>query len=143
MSNNNYLMTPWGIFGDLVDGLRRAEEMERCGSGSFMPRVRVHESETGLIISAELPGVEPADIEVNIDGKKLTISGKRAIPTYEKPADKEAPQPVCEETFERSFALPYDVDPASVKAETRLGILTLTLPKAPSAQSRRIAVTAS
>ena len=164
--NDSIIMTPWDIFGELFgDMSRKAGEHERRECGVIMPKAGIREDGEGIVITAELPGVAPEDIEVTIDGRKLAISGKRAAACACKAADEkpaceagkaeaagddgaakaEAAKPADEDCvrYERSFILPYEIDNAAIKAENRYGILTLTLPKAKSAMRRRIEVTAA
>ena len=150
--NNNCIINPWDIF----DIARKSLELDRSVPSTISPRIRLNETEAGLEMFAELPGVAPEDIDVSIDGKKLSIVAKRVALGFRKPepvkaapaeggeakdAEPEAIPDEFIETFERSIMLPYEVNHDAVKAECRNGILTLTLPKAESTLRRRIAVT--
>ena len=150
--NSNCIITPWDIF----DIARKSLELDRPVPSTISPRIRLNETETGLEMFAELPGVAPEDIDVSIDGKKLSIVAKRLAlgcrkpePAKAAPADgaeaKDGAAEVvtddCTETFERSIMLPYEVNHDKIKAECRNGILALTLPKAESTLRRKIAVT--
>ena len=83
-----------------------------------------------LVLEAELPGVEPGQVEVSIEGDVLTLQGK---------PDQSDKRP----QFGRQLKLPFAVEVDSVKAAFANGILTLTLPKAAAAQRRLIAVDAA
>lgn len=89
----------------------------------------------------EMPGVGPDDAEITLENRVLTIRGKV------RPTQPESLQLVYAEygegDFERSFTLSEDFDPDRIEAELRNGVLTLTLPKAPEAQPRKIAVKGS
>ncbi len=127
--------TPWRLWDDLLGSFPALDLLQ--GSGRLRwgryPRVNAWENDSGLVLEAELPGVDPAQIEVSVEGAELRLKGARpASAGGEQAGDK----------FERSFELPFAVDPAAVKAVHRLGILTLTLPKAASAQKRTIAIEA-
>ncbi len=150
--NENCIVNPWDIF----DFARKALELERPVPATISPRIRLNETEAGLEMFAELPGVAPEDIDVTIDGRKLSIVAKRTALGYKKPepakdapaegAEAKAREPAADEgieTFERSIMLPYEINQAAIKAECHNGILALMLPKAESAMRRRIAVTAA
>jgi HSP20 family protein len=128
--------TPWRLWDDLLGSFPALDILPgspRSRWGRY-PRVNAWESGTGLVLEAELPGVDPAWIEVSVEGAELTLRGKGTAATDDEPSH---------DAFERRFELPFSVDPAAVKAVFRQGILTLTLPKAASAQKRAIAIEAS
>lgn len=128
--------TPWRLLDDLLDSFPALDVMPgraRPWWGRY-PRVNAWESGAELVLEAELPGVDPAAIEVSVEGAELTLKGKGAAASDGAPAH---------DAFERRFELPFAVDPAAVKAVHRQGILTLTLPKAASAQKRAIAIEAA
>src|SRR6266567_90639 len=87
-------------------------------------------------VSAEIPGVEPKDIDVSVEDGILTIKGEKK---YER-EEKEKGQYRMERSygsFERTIELPAEVDESKAKAEFKKGVLRLTLPKRPGAPSRR------
>ena len=88
-----------------------------------------------MLFVAELPGVEKADFEVVVDEDVLTIKGEKKLPT---PVEVGA-NARCERSggeFSRSFRVPFDVDPDSVKGVCRNGVLTVPVPK-PAAEPPR------
>ena len=105
-------------------------------AAGFSPRVDVTETDKEVKVSAEIPGVEPKDIDVSVEDGMLTIRGEKK---YER-EEKEKEQYRMERSygsFERAIALPAEVDKAKAKAEFKQGVLRLTLPKRPGAPSRR------
>jgi len=108
----------------------------------WTPAVDVLEGENEIVIKAELPGVEPKDIAVNVDNNVLTLKGERR---FEKEVNKENYYRMERTygTFSRSFSLPAFVDPATVRAEYKDGPLRLVLPKKEAAKTRRIEVKAA
>jgi HSP20 family protein len=87
-------------------------------------------------ITAELPGMSEKDIEVAVLGDTLTIKGEKR----QESEKKEANHYLSERSwgsFQRSFALPQDVDRDKIAAEFAKGVLTLTLPKTAQAQQQR------
>nr|WP_246523023.1 Hsp20/alpha crystallin family protein [Neoroseomonas eburnea] len=84
------------------------------------------ETEGGLTVSAELPGIEEKDVEVSLDGEMLTMSGEKR---EEKSEEKEGVH-ISERSygsFRRSIRLPWAADPAQASAAFDKGVLTVTL----------------
>ena len=109
---------------------------------TWMPAVDVYETEHNLTLKAELPGVDPKDIEARVEDGTLYLKGERK---FEKESKKENYHRI-ERTygsFMRSFALPTSVDADKVSAEYRDGVLTLTLPKKEEAKAKTITVQTS
>src|SRR5436309_1925415 len=106
------------------------------GAAGFWPQVDVTETDKEIKVCAEIPGVEPKDIDVSVEDGRLTIKGEKE---YER-EEKEKGQYRMERSygsFERAIELPAEVDESKAKAEFKKGVLRLTLPKRPGAQSRR------
>ena len=106
--------------------------------GGFAPSLDVRETETGLELTAELPGVAESDIDLSLDGETLTLRG-------EKKAEKKTEERglhVQERSFgsfQRSLRLPFAPEPGSVAASFDKGVLHVTLPrpaKAKAAENR-------
>ena len=114
-------------------------EPTRAEERYVAPPVDIYEDDQGLVVVADLPGVEPGTLDVRVDRGLLTIQGRA---THLASAD-----PVYREYeltgFFRQFQLPEEVDPARIAAELTHGVLTLRLPRAERAQPRRIEVRAS
>lgn len=108
-------------------------------SGSWLPAVDVRETKDALEIAAELPGLEPKDVEVSVEGGVLTLKGARR---FEKATEGETYHRVERSygAFERSFNLPTNVDPERVRAIYRHGVLNLTLPKREEAKPKSITI---
>jgi HSP20 family protein len=109
---------------------------------TWMPAVDIYETEHDLTLKAELPGVDPKDIEARVEDGTLYLKGERK---FEKESKKENYHRI-ERTygsFMRSFALPTSVDADKVSAEYKDGVLTLTLPKKEEAKAKTITVQTS
>jgi len=109
---------------------------------TWMPAVDIYETEHALTLKAELPGVDPKDIEARVECGTLYLKGERK---FEKESKKENYHRI-ERTygsFMRSFALPTSVDADKVSAEYKDGVLTLTLPKKEEAKAKTITVQTS
>jgi len=108
---------------------------------SWAPAVDVTEDDQAVKLQVELPGVNPADVNITVANGVLTISG-------EKKSDREDKQDTVQFVerwygrFQRSFTLPGSVNAEKVKADFTNGVLTVTLPKSEMARARRIEVTA-
>jgi HSP20 family protein len=107
------------------------------------PAVDLVEKEKGYEITAELPGIEPKDLEVKVADGTLTIKGEKQETKEEK--DKE--YHLSERrygSFQRAFQLPQSVDVSKIEASFTNGLLTVTLPKTAEAQQneRKIAINA-
>jgi HSP20 family protein len=112
------------------------------GHGAFPAVNLLQERGEGLVVMAELPGVEPSSLKVAGQGRTLTISGERR---RETPTDSAGfhrrERPFGE--FSRSIQLPDDLDLAKASATFTAGVLTVRIPKAESAKPRQIAVQSS
>jgi HSP20 family protein len=110
-------------------------------SGAWMPAVSVEESENELILIAELPGMKPTDVDVQLENSVLTIRGTKT--EYRKEGEENRRYHVWERSygsFERSFRLPYTVRADDISAGFEDGLLRIRMPKAPEARTRRIEV---
>ncbi|HVN32481.1 MAG TPA: Hsp20/alpha crystallin family protein [Thermoanaerobaculaceae bacterium] len=125
------------VFGELWGRTHRPDE--DYISGSWMPAVDVRESGDALEISAELPGIDPKEVEVSVENGVLTLKGSRR---FEKATEGETYHRVerAYGSFERSFSLPTNVDPEKVQAVYRHGVLHLTLPKREEAKPKAISI---
>lgn len=123
------------VFSDLFGRL------EQPVSGWY-PAVDVRETDETFVITAELPGLDPNDVDVSVEDGTLLISGEKKTERTES----EDTFHLSERTygrFERSFTLPRSVDANKVEADFRDGVLHITLPKAAESKPRRIEVKTS
>ena len=103
------------------------------------PPVEVSEEDEYLLVRAEVPGVDPKDVELSVTANVLAISGQKK----ESREGHEQGYLLCERqygTFRREIALPVAVDAEHVQAECKHGVLTVRLKKARQAVGRRIPV---
>jgi HSP20 family protein len=119
----------------------------RSMGGVMAPRVDVAEDEKAVKITAELPGVKEADIEVALAGDQLTIKGEKRSEHEEMKEAQERTVHRMERSygaFQRTITLPYQTDWDQASAVFKDGVLTVTLPKPADAvaqkQGRRIEV---
>jgi HSP20 family protein len=100
---------------------------QQADSG-FVPRIQAVENESGFVITAELPGVEPADLAVSVEEGVLTLKGERKAPGWseEASADEKAKLSTA---FTRRIRFNGEIDEEAVSAKYRNGLLTVTVPK--------------
>lgn len=112
---------------------------ETAGGGRiYRPLTDIVETDQGVSMMLEMPGVAAGAVEITLENRGLTIRGK-VEPM--RPENLEiAYAEYGEGDFEKAFTLSEDFDPDRIEAEMRGGVLTLTLPRAPEAQRKRIAV---
>ncbi len=126
---------PWRIF----DRLNRATSGLPAPSTSEFPMVNVWMDGDRAIITSELPGVLPTDVDISVAGKSVTLRGARA--------SEDTCEGECRHrrerwsgSFTRSIELPYLVDQDKVEARFSKGVLELTLPRAEADKPRKIAI---
>jgi HSP20 family protein len=108
-------------------------------TSQWVPRVDIREEDNRFVIFADLPGVDPKDIEVNMDKGILSIRGERSM---ESRTEDERFSRIerAHGVFHRRFALPESADPEGIAASGRHGVLEITIPKRPETTPRRIQV---
>ena len=127
-----------GGFG--MPSLRRMFDFEHVPrvEGSFTlaaPAIDIAENETAYKITAELPGLEPSNVDVTVSGDSLVIKGEKR----QEKEEKDNNYYLCERSFgsfQRSFSLPSGVDRDKIGSELAKGVLTVTLPKTAEAQKQ-------
>lgn len=137
---------------DDVHGVRREMDrwLDRFYAGTsqslqpWAPVVDVKETEDEVIVSAELPGIDPADVNVTVQNGALTISGEKKYQA--DPSKREGTYYLNERhygRFERSFTLLQSVISDDIRATFTSGVLTVVLPKNAEAKPRRIQIEGS
>ena len=140
-------LTRWNPFVELDEIQQRlnrlfVERTAKAGEtnfADFMPAVDIEETDTDFIVKADLPDVKKEDIKVNVQDGVLAIEGER---TQQKEEQGRRFHKIEREygRFVRRFALPTEIDAATVRAEFKDGVLSVVLPKAPAAQPKLIDV---
>jgi HSP20 family protein len=100
------------------------------------PTTDVVEGEQAYTITAELPGMSEKEIEISLSADMLTLKGEKKEEREEKGQNRYVSERRYG-SFQRSFALPEDSDPDKIEAAFKNGVLTVTLPKRPEAQTKR------
>ncbi len=135
-------LTRWDPFGEmqrLTDQMFRAWGGGEGGSRTFAPAVDIYEDDDAIYVKAELPGVKPEDVHIDVENDVLTVRGERKL----ERDDKREGYHRIESSyglFTRSFALPESVDTEHVEADMSEGVLEVKIPKKPEVAPRRIEV---
>jgi len=108
----------------------------------WLPTIDVYEDRDHLVLKAELPGMKKEDINIQLHGDVLTLSGERKEEeVFDKAETYRAERFLGK--FQRSLTLPVSVNASKVQASYKDGILTVTLPKAEEAKPKQIEVKVS
>jgi HSP20 family protein len=107
------------------------------------PSLEVNATDNEVRVSAELPGIDEKDIEVLVDNDVLTIRGEKKSENEDQGQGRRFSERYYGR-FERSLALPFEVDEAKAEASFKNGVLTVTIPKSATAKdtAKRIAINA-
>ncbi len=110
--------------------------------GTWSPAVDVFETDQNLVVKAELPGVDPKDVEIRVENNTLFLKGQRK---FENEVKEENYHRIERSygSFTRTFELPGSIDAEKVSAEYKSGVLTLTLPKREEAKPKTIKINVS
>ena len=127
---------PWGLFDELQRGL---ETLHGTETKAWTPAVDISEDEHRYLIRADLPGVDPKDIDVNLEADELTLRGERKEEKEEKGKNWQRTERFHGE-FYRRFRLPESADPEHIEAHSDKGVLEIVIPKQPKTQPRKIAI---
>lgn len=109
------------------------------GSRPWTPAVDIFETENELVLKADLPEVDPKNVDIQIENGTLTLKGNRA---FEDEKNGKGYHRIERSygSFVRAFSLPETVDPENVKADFKNGVLTMTIAKKEVAKPRTIKV---
>jgi HSP20 family protein len=125
----------WDPIRDLL-AIQQRLDRSAPGPSGWHPPVDLHETTDEYVITAEVPGLSRDDIQIQFHDGRLTLSGVRR-----------AHGVACEQfhrverghgSFTRTFQLPIPIDSDAIRADLRLGVLTVTCPKSADAATRRI-----
>lgn len=105
----------------------------------WIPAIDIKDEDNQYVIKADVPGVDPKDIEVSMENGALTIKGKKETSHEEKKENY-----FCMErssgSFFRSFTLPQSVNASDIKAKNNNGVLIITVPKTQKAAAQKIKI---
>ena len=132
----------WTTLQDQINRLFH-DSLDRTGEqGSltaWAPAVDIYETEHELVVKADLPDIDPQDLDIRVENNILTIRGERK---FEKTVNEDNYLRVerAYGTFSRSFTLANSVNADAIKAQYQNGVLTLTIPKREEAKPKQIKV---
>jgi HSP20 family protein len=142
-------LVPWRL---LREPTTRRKEMEdlwkrlfgeldfpRHFGEEWLPAVDISETKDKLVIKAEMPGLDPKDVDVSISADVLTIKGEKKKEKEEKDEHYHCVE-TCSGSFQRSFRLPHTVQTGKIDAIFDKGVLKITLPKTEEAEKKEIKV---
>jgi HSP20 family protein len=140
----------WEPFRDLVSVQRDFDRLFReafspqfaeaeLSTRSWAPPVDIYETDNDIVLKAELPGVDPKDVEVRVEDNNLYLKGERK---FEKEVKEQNYHRIERSygSFARSFSLPSSISADKVKAEFNDGLLTITMPKREEAKPKTVKV---
>ncbi len=114
----------------------------RMRSASAFPAVNVWAAEDSALVTAEIPGLSKDDLEINVTGDTLTLSGVRKSEKVPEGSQYHRRERKFGE-FSRSIQLPYTVDVNKVKATFKNGVLKVELPRVEAERPKKISVRAA
>ncbi len=141
---------PWGLLRRFHDDVNQLFGESRFGSvaegdrsnivtSTWTPAVDIKEQDEGFVLKADIPGVDPNDIEVTMDNGVLTVKGERKHEVQEDASGYKRVERSYG-TFYRRFSLPDSADAERVTATGKDGVLEVFIPKHEKVQPRRITV---
>ncbi len=143
-------LTRWDPIRDMISMREAVDRMldesfargsQSRGTGAWLLPMDAYITDDAIVIRADIPGIEPDDLDITLEGDTLTIRGEikrddannRKYVLLERPTGK----------FERTLTINTPIDNDKVEANFNNGVLTLTLPKAEAVKPRQITVKAS
>ena len=136
---------PFSVAGNLQDQINRVfndvlnRSREESNLTTWAPAVDIFETEHELVVKADLPDIDPKDLDIRVENNILTIRGERK---FEKKVDQDNYLRVerAYGSFARSFSLANTVNTEAIKADYQNGVLTLSIPKREEAKPKQIKV---
>ena len=127
------------LFDNFFSGWPTPETAKGLMEGEWAPTVDIAETESEIVVTAELPGVKQEDVDVTVTNDVLTIKGEKK---NEKETKKENYHRIERSygSFHRSIGLPAGVKGGEAKATCKDGVLKVTIPKAEEAKPKQVTV---
>src|SRR3984893_2168281 len=122
------------LFNDAFERTRQESNLT-----AWAPAVDIYENEQELVVKADLPDIDPKDLDIRVENNILSIRGERK---FEKKVNEENYLRVerAYGSFSRSFSLANTVNPDGIKADYQNGVLTLNVPKREETKPKQIKV---
>lgn len=122
------------LYSDFFDFFDEETEMVQ-----WKPVVDIKETDSAIIINAEVPGIKESDIDIKLEDNVLTLKGKRESNSEEKNEKYHKVERFYGE-FYRSFNIPTNIDAEKIEAKLKDGVLSINLPKTESAKPKQIKI---
>jgi HSP20 family protein len=126
---------PFSLLGEMD----RRFEGAVSATPTWVPRVDAFDREKELVIRVELPGVKPEDVDITVEDRTLTISGKRQFEETEEQTGYHRREIFTGE-FKRTLLLPEGLNAEEVNARAENGMLSVTIPRRPELLPRKVKV---
>ncbi len=126
------------LHGDMNRMLENIWDTKFSGTG-WNPEIDIAETDNDIIVKAEIPGVDPKDIDISIDNNTLTIKGEKKEEKEENGKSYHRAERSYG-SFTRTFELPAHVKADEVEAKDHQGLLKITLPKMEPSKAKKITV---
>jgi HSP20 family protein len=107
----------------------------------YAPTTDIFETQDHVVLVADMPGVPPENVDISLERRVLTIRGRAAVQTPD--GYQRVYQEYGEGDYERVFTLSEDIDRDKIEAEHKNGVLTLRMPKAETAKTKKVTVKAA
>lgn len=140
---------PWDLLGQWQKDLERwfsnqdrsfsTEDSSTVATSSWTPAMDIAENEEAFLIYLDIPGVDPAQVEITMENGILSIRGERLLGDAEEHKNLKRTERV-HGVFHRRFSLPDSADPEKISAAGKHGVLEISIPKRPVAQARKIKI---
>ncbi len=121
------------------DFFGRGELLPAEAETAWVPAIDVKETDDAVIVEAELPGMEPKDIDVSVSGDMLIIKGEKKREKEEK-GENYYRMETRYGTFSRAIRIPVPVDQDKIEAKYDKGVLKITLPKKEESKAKQIEI---
>ena len=139
---------PWSAMRQLQNEMSRvfdnavagAEDGSNVVTSRWTPAVDIREDAERFVIAADVPGVDPEDIELTMENGVLTIKGERTLEAKDEGDNGYRRVERVYGSFYRRFTLPDTADAEAISANGRHGVLEVVIPKRAALQPKRIAV---
>ncbi|MDY6978586.1 MAG: Hsp20/alpha crystallin family protein [Pseudomonadota bacterium] len=137
---------PWSMLNQIrremdqmLETASEGGESSAIATSDWIPAVDIKETKDAFILHADVPGVDPKDVDVHMENGILTIKGERES---EKKDEREGYKRVERQygSFYRRFSLPDTADAEKISAKSKNGVVEITIPKKEAVQPRKISV---
>ncbi len=137
-NNSSYPVQRRNLTDELLGSFGRLFEDFGAVNNGTQSGMDFYETEGEFVLELAVPGLSSRDIDIDVEGRQLTIRAE--LPKAESEGRRYWLRSMPRGAFSRNFRLPASVDTESIGAQVQAGLLTLTIPKAAEARTRRIEI---